>query len=238
MHFYPLTMTAADPSLGLVIGTFFLGLLGALFWPVTRHAITVAHEGTHAAFASLTGGSVSSVHIGTDGAGVTERKGGSNLIIGLAGYLGPPAFGILAATMLVNGVSPDVVLWVSFALLVVVFFQIRNLFGWMTVLIGGFLLFMIGRYGTPTGRTVFVYAWVWFLLLGGVLSNALTNTAPGWSGDAGNLRERLSFKFLLWQVHPFPAGLWGLLFWLATLAGFLYGAGILVGLVDVVPDGV
>jgi hypothetical protein len=231
-------MTAGDPSLGLVIGTFFLGLLASFFWPVTRHAITVAHEGTHAMFASLTGGSVSSIKVHTNGEGETLRAGGSNLIIGVVGYAGPPMFGILGATMLANRVSPDVVLWVSFALLVVVFFQIRNMFGWVAVLIGGLLVFMIGRYGTPGGRTVFVYAWVWFLLLGGVVSNVLTNITPGWSGDASNLRERMSFRVGPWRMHLFPAGLWGLLFWLGTLTGFLCGAGILLELVDVRLDGV
>jgi hypothetical protein len=231
-------MTADAPSTALIVGTFFLGLLSALFWPVTRHVITAAHEGSHAIFGSLTGGKIESIKMRANSEGETLCAGGNPLIIGVMGYIGPPVFGILGATMLANRISPDVVLWVSFALLVVVFFQIRNLFGWSAILVGGFLLFMIGRYGTPGGRTLFAYTWVWFLLLGGVVSTALTNVRPNWSGDAKVLREQTKLSVGPWNVYLFPAGFWGLLFWLGTLACFVYGAGILLGFVDVKPDGI
>jgi Peptidase M50B-like len=214
-------MTAEAPSTALVVATLFLGLLAALFWPLTRYVITVAHEGSHAIFGSATGGKVSAIKLHPSGDGETS-VGGNDVFTGLMGYVGPPLFGILGATMLANGVSPDVVLWVSFALVVLILFQIRNMFGWFAVVVLGCVLFLVGRYGTATGRAVFAYTWVWFLLLGGFVQNALHNVGPNWSGDANNLRK--------WA--KLPRGFWGLLFWLVTLAGMIYGGGILLGAID------
>lgn len=217
-------MTADAPSTALIIGTFFLGLLTALFWPLTQHAITIAHEGSHALVGSMSGRKVDSVKLHANGSGVTGLLGaGRPVVSALFGYVGPSLFGILGAIGLMKGLSPDIVLWVSFGCLVVLLFQVRNFFGVFAVVLTGGLFFLVGRYGTGGGRTVFAYTWVWFLLLGGFLHTALDNLrSVGWSGDATSLRE----------ITKLPKGFFGLLWWLATLAALIYGAGLLVGAID------
>jgi hypothetical protein len=215
-------MTGSAPST-LILGTLLLGLLASLFWPLTRHLITMAHEGSHAFFGSLSGGSVNGVRLNPDGSGFTTVAGGWALLIGLSGYLGPPLLGIIGATMLANGVHPNVVLWVSLGLMAVVLLQMRSVFGWLAVLGTGVLFWMVVHYGNPTGRVVFVYTWVWFLLLGGFISTVETNLSrDGWSVDAGILRK----------ITRIPRGIWGGLWWLATLAALIYGGGVLFGAID------
>ena len=216
-------MTAAPPTTALVVGTLFLGLIASFFWPLTQHLITIAHEGSHAMVGSVTGGKVGSMKLNRDGTAETNLAGANGFLAALAGYAGPSFFGVVAATMLAHRVSPDVVLWGSLVLLVVIFLQVRNVFGWFAVIVAGLVFFMVGHYGTATGRTVFVYTWVWFLLLGGFVHTVRYNiSSTGWSADAGILRD----------LTKLPRGLWGLVWWLATLAALGYGGGLLLGLVD------
>jgi hypothetical protein len=215
---------AAEPSMLLIVGGFFIGLAASVFWPVTRYLITIAHEGGHVVAGAATGGKIVSVTVNADGTGLTKATLKPNrFLFWLVGYVGPSLFGILGATILVNGMDPDVILWLSFALLVLIFFQIRNLFGWFAVIIGGLTFFMVARYGTPIGRTVLAYSWVWFLLIGGFLHTVQSNRkSVGWSADAASLRD----------FTKLPRGFWGLLWWLATLAALVYGGGILFGEID------
>jgi hypothetical protein len=216
-------MNSAAPATALVVGTFFLGLIASLCWPLTQHLITMTHEGSHAMVGSFTGGTVKSVKLNPDGTAVTHVPGANTFVTALAGYTGPSLFGILGVTMLAHGVNPDVVLWVSLAMMVLIFLRIRTVFGSLATIAAGSLFFMVGHYGTITGRTVFVYTWVWFLLLGGFIQAVQTNLkSAGWSGDAGILRE----------LTKLPRGLWGLLWWFATLAALVYGGGVLIGAID------
>lgn len=216
-------MTGSGPSTTLVAGTLLLGIVASLFWPLTQYLILLAHEGSHAFVGSLTGGTVAAVKINPDGTGETLIDGGRAFLILLSGYLGPPLLGIVGATLLSNRVHPDVVLWVSLVLMAVVLLQIRSVFGWFAVPVMGLLFWMVVHYGSATGRQVFVYTWVWFLLLGGFVSTARRNLARhGWSGDAGLLRT---------MTHV-ARGFWGLLWWFATLAALVYGGGVLFGVID------
>jgi hypothetical protein len=233
-------MTAGDPSLGLVIGTLFLGLLASVFWPVTRHAITIAHEGGHAMFSSLTGGTITAVTLRTTGAGLTNFTYDHRMtfiVAALFGYIGPSVFGILGAVMLANRLQPHVVLWVSFGLLVAILLQIRNFFGAVSVIIAGFLFFMVARYGTTTGRTVFAYTWVWFLLMGGFW-HVLEFIGIRQAIRSRGRKDTESDAFGLREKTHIPATLWVGFWWLASLVALVCGAGILLELVDVVPDGV
>jgi hypothetical protein len=216
-------MTGAEPTTTLVVGTLLLGLLASLFWPVTQHLITMTHEGSHAMIGSITGGKVLAVRTHHDGTGVTEVPGANVFLTGLLGYAGPSLFGLLGATMLANRVRPDVIIWTSVVLMALIFLQIRNVFGWLAVLVAGFCFVLVVRYGTPTGRLVFVYTWVWFLLLGGFVQTVQYNISRhGWSADAGILRD----------LTKLPRGFWGMLWWLSTLAALVYGGGVLLGAID------
>jgi hypothetical protein len=213
-------VASAEQSTGLVVGTLFLGLGASVFWPLTQHLITMAHEGTHAMFGSLTGGRVKEVTMSPDGSGRTLVAGGSVFLWRLVGYVGPSLFGLVAATMLVHRAAPELVLWSSIALMVVIALQIRNLFGWVAVTVAGLLFYLVIHYGSATGRLVFAYTWTWFLLLGGFLHTAQTNMKyTGWSGDGALLRG----------MTGLPKGFWGLLWWLATLAALVYGGAVLFG---------
>ena len=216
-------MSPAAPATALVVGTFFLGLIASVLWPLTQHLITIAHEGSHAMMGSWTGGKVQSVKLNRDGTAVTTVPGANTFFTALVGYAGPSLFGILGVTMLAHGVRPDVVLWLSLSLLVLLFLRIRNVFGSLATIVAGSLFFLVGHYATVTGRTVFVYTWVWFLLLGGFIQAVQLNLKQhGWSSDAGILRD----------ATKLPRGFWGLLWWFTTLAALVYGAGVLLGIID------
>jgi peptidase M50B-like protein len=216
-------MNPAPPATLLIVGTFFLGLIASLLWPLTKHLITMTHEGAHAMMGSLTGGQVVSVKMNRDGTGETVWQGTNGFLATLAGYAGPSVFGLAGATMLAHGVQPDLVLWVSFILIAIVFLQMRNVFGFLAVFAAGFLFYLVVRYGTVGGRTVFAYAWVWFLLLGGFIHTVQYNLRRnGWSADAVSLRDMTNL----------PRGFWGMLWWLVTLAALVYGGGVLLGLID------
>jgi hypothetical protein len=216
-------MSGSAPTTTLVLGTLLLGLLASLFWPLTQHLITMTHEGSHAMIGSITGGTVRSVRTNFDGTGVTNVPGANIFLTGLMGYAGPSLFGLLGATMLANRVHPNVIIWTSLVLMALILLQIRNVFGWIAVLVTGFVFWMVVHYGTPTGRQVFVYTWVWFLLLGGFVQNVQYNISRhGWSADAGILRD----------LTRLPRGFWGALWWLTTLAALIYGGGVLFGAVD------
>jgi hypothetical protein len=221
-------MSTGEPSTALVLGTLLLGLLTSVFWPLSRYLITMAHEGSHAFAGSAAGGRVDSVTFKADGTGLTGITGANAFITAMAGYVGPSLFGILGATLLAHGVHPDVILWVSLALMVLILLQMTNVFGFLAVVVFGFLTFMVAHYGTPLGRAVTAYTWIWFLLIGGVVQTVQTNLKKtGWSGDGKLLRD----------MTKLPSGFWGVLWWLATLAAFGYGAALLLGLVEPVLSG-
>ncbi|MEV4617228.1 M50 family metallopeptidase [Asanoa sp. NPDC049573] len=212
-----------QPSTTFVVLTFFLGLLCSVFWPATKHLITMAHEGSHAIAGSVTGGKVVSVAMRPDGSGVTTTTGEGPFLTALSGYVGPSVFGIVSATALANGMDPNVVIWVTVVLMAVIFLRVRNLFGWLFILAAGTLFVMVAVNGSPTARQVFVYTWTWFLLLGGFVHTVETNLkSVGWSGDASALRK----------LTKLPRGFWGGLWWLATIAALLYGGGLLIGVID------
>jgi hypothetical protein len=105
----------------------------------------------------------------------------------------------------------------------VIFLRVRNFFGWLFILGAGAVFVMVAINGSPTARQVFVYTWTWFLLLGGLVHTVETNLkSVGWSGDANTLR----------QLTKVPRGIWGGLWWLATIAALVYGGGVLAGVVD------
>jgi hypothetical protein len=215
-------MSPAHPATLLIVGTFFLGLLASLLWPVSQHLITMAHEGSHATVGSLSGGEIVSVRMNRNGTGDTVLRGANRFFSAFAGYAGPSLFGLLGVTMLAHGVEPGVVIWVSLVLIALIFLQIRNPFGALAVIAAGFLFYLVVRYGTVSGQTVFAYTWVWFLLLGGFIHTVVDNRSGGWSGDANFLRD----------LTHLPRGFWGMLWWLVTLAALVYGGGVLLGLID------
>ena len=90
----------------------FLPYLEFLTYPF-RIFVTFIHEGGHALAALLTGNSVASLSVATDGSGLTyTSRGGlvSEVFVSSAGYLGSMAFGALLLALIRKAVAARIVL--------------------------------------------------------------------------------------------------------------------------------
>jgi hypothetical protein len=176
----PLSREVALAALGVTI-VLVLGM-----WELVGHVPTMAHEGAHAAAIMLVGGAVRSVTLEDDLTGETKRRDreGVTLIPLLAGYYGPPLFGLLGAALLVRG-SATAVLWVYLLLLGLLLLVVRNVFGFLMVLGTGVLLYLTVTYASPGAQTIVVCTWIWMLLVGGVV-NAFEHFRYG--SDYGTLQ--------------------------------------------------
>lgn len=88
----PILWLALATGLTLVLS--FVPYAQVVTYPI-RLFVTFIHESSHALAAVLTLGSVSSLTVDWDGSGLTYTKGGLNLLISSAGYLGTTLFGAL-----------------------------------------------------------------------------------------------------------------------------------------------
>src|SRR5678815_2778886 len=83
-----------------------------LVYPI-RLFVTFIHESSHALIALLTGGSVQSLTIATDGSGVVYSAPSGMLgalLTSSAGYLGTTAFGVLLLFFIRRSFSPNKIL--------------------------------------------------------------------------------------------------------------------------------
>ena len=92
-----------------------------------------------------------------------------SLLAYLAGYAGPPLFGLLGAALLVHG-SASAVLWICLLLLAVLLVVLRNTFGFVMVLLAGAFFYLTVTYASAAAQTAVACALVWILLVGGVIS--------------------------------------------------------------------
>jgi glucose-6-phosphate-specific signal transduction histidine kinase len=224
----------AHHSAMLIVLTGLLALvIVTVSWPVIRFSISIAHEGGHALFASVLGGTVKSVHLAHRKNGnLTTYSGTSGLatfVTTMMGYLSPSMFGLIGALLLVHGAT-RAVLWLSLLFLAILLLQVAHLRGALIVVAVGAVIFLFARYGSDGAQTVFAFTWIWFLLIGGfrhvvyylgVRRAAKESKKPDKSSDGYRLKE---------QTH-IPAPLWVGFFWLATLAALVLGAAILLGVV-------
>jgi hypothetical protein len=109
-----------------------------LVYPV-RLFTTFIHESSHAIVAVLTGGSVQSLTIATDGSGeVYSASGGmiGELLTSSAGYLGTMAFGVLMLFLIRRSFSPNKILTglgILVAAMTVVFTIISSVFNFLSL---------------------------------------------------------------------------------------------------------
>jgi len=228
----PLAATAEPPSEALVVLAGILALLITVIgWPMLTHVITIAHEGGHATAASMSGGRVVSVRLEHTGGGNTKGKfpKPGTAFFHSAGYIGPSFFGLLGSVLLVKG-QFEPVLWISLVLVAILLLNVVNLFGWVSALLTGVVLFVVARYAPDGFQELFAVTWVWFLLFGGYgdviglrkLRRAIRATKkPDEKTDAGMLGKDT------WLPAPF----WVALFWLFAVAALILGAGIMLGMV-------
>lgn len=159
-------------SLGLAWTSAVVAWVAAVpLWGFTKHTITVAHEGGHAMFGVLFGQKVEGVRLDRGGGGVTDFPPKmpwlADLVITLAGYLGPSALGLGGVFLLRRG-HPEWVLWASLGLLFLILIKLRNPLGFVTVIGTGVVLYWVASRWAAPAQLAFGYCWVWFLLIGGV----------------------------------------------------------------------
>ena len=140
-------------------------------WRLTRNVITIAHEGGHALVALLCGRRLQSIRLHSDTSGLTVSRGrpsGPGMVATLAaGYVTPSLLGLAGAALLAVG-RIRFMLWLALVLLLAVLVMTRNLYGILSVLVTGAVVFVVSWYGSAQVQAAFAYLGVWFLLLGGV----------------------------------------------------------------------
>jgi hypothetical protein len=207
-------------SLGLAWTSAVVAWVAAVpLWRFTQHTITVAHEGGHAMFGVLFGQKITGVRVTGHGGGVTNFAKAlpwfADLVISLAGYLGPSALGLGGVFMLQRG-HAEGVLWASIGLLAVLLLMIRNPLGFITVIGTGVVLYWVARRWADSAQLAFTYFWVWFLLIGGVrtITNLFWATFRQERGSDAAALESLTFL---------PDVFWLAVFWLGTMAALVVG---------------
>ena len=189
-------------------------------WHVLRNVVTIAHEGGHALAALVTGRRLQGIRLHSDTSGVTVSSGkpyGPGMIVtAFAGYVAPPLLGLGAAGLLAAG-HITAMLWAGILLLAAVLLLIRNLYGVLSVVTTGAVIFVVSWFGSATVQAAFAYAFTWFLLLAGArpVVELQTKRARGRApdSDADQLARLTGMPGLMW-VFGF-----GLVAVVALLAG-------------------
>jgi hypothetical protein len=165
--------TQPDPPLWIVAGAGAAALLAVAHgptWRVARNVVTIAHEGGHALVALLTGRQLDGVRLHSDTSGVTVSRGkphGPGMIFtALAGYVTPPLLGLGCAWLLSDG-RITLMLWTAIALLAAILIMIRNVYGVVSVVGTGAIIFAVSWLGDAKVQAGFAYLGAFFLLLAG-----------------------------------------------------------------------
>jgi hypothetical protein len=218
-----------DPPGLLVLVTALVALVVVAFrplWRIARNAITIAHEGGHALVALLTGRRLRGIRLEFDTSGLTLSAGrptGPGMMFTLlAGYIAPSLVG-LAGAWILGGNRITLLLWIAVVLLLLMLINIRNVFGAVSVVITGAVVFAVSWYASPQVQAAFAYAGVWFLLIGGVRP----------VGELQRLRSRgrmpESDADQLAHITHVPAIFWVGVFGLVNIAVLVIGAFMLAG---------
>lgn len=218
-----------DPPGLLVLITAVIALAVVAFrpvWRIARNAITIAHEGGHALIALLTGRKLRGIRLEFDTSGLTlsaGRPSGPGMVLTLMfGYVAPSLIGLAGAWILGSN-RITLLLWLTVVLLLLMLINIRNLFGVVSVLITGLIVFGVSWYASPQVQAAFAYTGVWFLLLGGVRPvselQRLRRRGRMPDSDADQLGRLTHTGALFWVG----------LFYLVTLAVLVVGAFMLAG---------
>jgi hypothetical protein len=162
-----------DPPWWLVIACGCLALTTVAHrptWRIARNVVTIAHEGGHAFAALATGRQLQGIRLHSDTSGLTLSRGkptGLGMILTLlTGYVTPPVLGLLGALLLAAG-HITALLWVTIALLLAMLIMIRNVYGAVSVIATGGVIFLVSWFASPAVQAAFAYLFIWFLLLSG-----------------------------------------------------------------------
>ena len=155
---FNLLLIATAISVLIWIASWYLPVLGFVVYPLQLFA-TFIHEGSHVLATLLTGNTVQSLTVASDGSGeVWSQSAGwfSQLLISSAGYLGTTAFGTFLLYWLRMGWSSKIALIASAAFVAV-----------MTVVFGLFAPFL-NLFSTVTFGSVFFTFFSGAVLAGGL----------------------------------------------------------------------
>jgi len=222
------TSSQPPPGPALVVGAALVALVLVLqptLWRLTRILVTVTHEGGHAVAALLVGRRLRGIRVHSDTSGLTVSSGrasGPGMVVMLvAGYLGPAVVGLGAVALLLRGHALGL-LWAFALLLALMLLQIRNLYGFVVVLLAGGALLALSWYGSAPTQTALATLLTWVLLLAApkpvveLVRQHRRGRAP--HSDAGQLS----------RLTRVPVGLWLALFGVLNVAGLALGAARLV----------
>jgi peptidase M50B-like protein len=194
-------------------------------WRVTRHAVTIAHEGAHGVAALLSGRRLAGIRLHSDTSGLTVSAGrptGPGMVVTCAaGYTGPALVGLGAAALLASGHAVGL-LWALLALLALLLVQIRNWYGLWSVLVTGAVVLAATEWLPPAGQTAFAAVGTWFLLL------AAPRTVVELQRSRRRHRAPDSDADQLARLTRLPAVLWVGVFLVVDLAALVLGAWWLV----------
>ncbi len=217
------------PDAGFVLATGACALalvLAPATWPRVRLPVTVVHEAGHAVVALLVGRRLQGIRLHSDTSGLTVSRGrpaGPGMVAMLAaGYLAPAAVGIGAALLLAAG-RGVAMLWLLLLLTGALLVWVRNLYGALTLLLGGAGIALLTWYASPTAQSVVAYLIAWVLLL--AAPRPLVELL-----GTGRTRRRTTDPDQLARLTRVPALVWTLALLGANLAG------LAVGVTTLAPD--
>ncbi|MGZ4635847.1 M50 family metallopeptidase [Oryzihumus sp.] len=212
----------APPST-VVLGAAVVALVLVLWspaWSLTRHVVTIAHEGAHCVAAVLTGRRLSGIRLHSDTSGLTVSRGrprGPGMVLTLAaGYVGPGLVGLGAAALLGAGHAVGL-LWGLLLLLALLLLQIRNFFGLWSVLFSGAVVFAVSWFLPTQAQSAFAYLVTWFLLLAAPRTVAELQVQRSRGAGAGSDADQLA------RLTHLPGLAWVDVFLLVTVGALLLG---------------
>ena len=220
------TQPAPEPAVVLAVALVALALvLIPRAWSLTRHVVTISHEGGHALVAVLTGRRLMGIRLHADTSGVTLSRGkptGPGMVAMLAaGYLAPAVAGLGAALLLASGHSLAL-LWLAVGWLSLMLLQIRNAYGLLVLLVCGIGAGLASWYLAGTTLSLLAYLLTWLLLL------AAPKPVLELMRQRRRGQARGSDVDQLTRLTRVPAVLWETFFLLANLAGLVVGVFVLL----------
>lgn len=202
----------------IVLAIVAIGATAPGIWLVTQHLTTMAHEGAHATLASSFGHKIDGITFARNAFGATTHHGPSGAFgrnaITFIGYLGPSAYGLLAAALIHAGHSVAV-LWIGLVALLGILLSLRRSFGVVTVSVAFVLLLLIAGFASVTLQVVAAYLVAWFMLTSGVQMIRIHGSS---AVDARKLLESTRV----------PARLWSGLWLAGSVLALVFGAILLV----------
>ena len=202
---------------------FLAWLLAVPLYVVTQFVATVAHEGGHALVATVLFQKVRSIRLYRNAGGGTDAGEPPWLFaifIGMAGYLGPSTFGLLAVALLIRGLN-DAVLWASIGFLLLMLVVVRGPFGWFIVPALIAAVFWVATKVPQPNRLLLTHVWVWLLLIVPVEDMLVY------------LRQRLYRRptadtARMQRLTLLPSALWAVILLGGTVAALVYGGDLLL----------